>query len=153
MHTKCAEGFNLRSSDVNLSRQKQFKVQRTTNYIWNSLPNDLKELENAMTFKLSLKKARNIINKTNFQKEAAVIINKKENFLYFQAVPYYVPMMYLVIYLFIIHQNHRLIKSAWECFHRKCFRILLCYIVLFEFVSRNFFFAGPHQLFSCCIYT
>ena len=29
-------------------------------------------------FNLSLKKARNKINKTNFQKEAAVIINKKE---------------------------------------------------------------------------
>ena len=46
--------------------------------IWNRLSNDLKELKNAQTFKLSLKKARNIINKTNLQKEAAVIINKRE---------------------------------------------------------------------------
>lgn len=51
---------------------------RGTLVIWNSLSNDLKELKNAKTFKLSLKKARNIINKTNLQKEAAVIINKKE---------------------------------------------------------------------------
>ena len=46
--------------------------------IWNRLSNDLKELKNAQTFKFSLKKARNIINKTNLQKEAAVIINKRE---------------------------------------------------------------------------
>ena len=51
---------------------------------------------------LARKKAWNIINKINFQKEAAVIINKKERFLYFEAVSYYVLIMYLIIHLFII---------------------------------------------------
>ena len=51
---------------------------------------------------LACKKAWNIINKINFQKEAAVTINKKERFLYFEAVPYYVLIMYLIIHLFII---------------------------------------------------
>ena len=51
--------------------------------IWNSLPNDLKELENTQTFKFNLRKALNIINKINFKKEAAVISNKEDSFLYF----------------------------------------------------------------------
>ena len=51
--------------------------------VWNSLPNDLKELENAQTFKSNLRKALNIINKRNFKKEAAVISNKEDSFLYF----------------------------------------------------------------------
>ena len=51
--------------------------------IWNSLPNDLKELENAQIFKFNLRKALNIINKINFEKEAAVISNKEDSFLYF----------------------------------------------------------------------
>ena len=69
--------------------------------IWNSHPNDLKELENAQTC-LACKKAWNIINEINFQKEAAVIINKKERFLYFETVSYYVLITYLIIHLFII---------------------------------------------------
>lgn len=51
---------------------------------------------------LACKKTWNIINKINFQKEDAVTINKKERFLYFVAVPYYVLIMYLIIHLFII---------------------------------------------------
>ena len=56
--------------------------------IWNSLPNDLKELENAQTFKFNLRKALNIINKINFEKEAAagLLATKKIVFFTFRHV-------------------------------------------------------------------
>ena len=54
MDTTCAEGFKLTSSDPVKSEVGRNSLKYGGPLIWNSHPNDLKELENAQTFKLSL---------------------------------------------------------------------------------------------------
>ena len=76
-------------------KKLQFDVQRYTSetgrnslryrgpLIWNSLPNELKKFQNITTFKSNIKKELNYTINFNFQKEAAVNTNKRDNFVYF----------------------------------------------------------------------
>ena len=51
--------------------------------IWNSVPDELKKFWNITTFKSNVRKELNYMTKFNFQKEAAVNANKRDNFIYF----------------------------------------------------------------------
>ena len=50
--------------------------------LWNAIPDSLKQITN-LTFKQKLKTELKLINDFNFDKEAIMINNKRENFTYF----------------------------------------------------------------------
>ena len=69
---------------------KRFKSEagrRSLSYrgamLWNVIPDSLKQITNLTTFKQKLKTEIKLINDFNFDKEAIMINNKRENFTYF----------------------------------------------------------------------
>ena len=51
--------------------------------LWNAIQDSLKQITNLTTFKQKLKTELKLINDFNFDKEAIMINNKRDNFTYF----------------------------------------------------------------------
>ncbi len=94
--TDIKDQFKVKEATIHNTRRKlQFEIRRPKSetgrnsltyrgpLIWNSLPNQLKELTRINAFKFNLKKELHFINNFNFHKEAAVNNNKKDNLIYF----------------------------------------------------------------------
>ena len=89
LFTKKAQGM------VSTRNQLKFEVKRFKSeagrrsfryrgaMLWNAIPDLLKQITNLTTFKQKLKTELKLINDFNFDKEAIMINNKRENFTYF----------------------------------------------------------------------
>ena len=52
--------------------------------LWNSMPDELKQIDNLNTFKRELKTGLKEINNFQFEKKAILINHKKDIFIYYQ---------------------------------------------------------------------
>ena len=83
------------TSSIDTQNRMKFEVKRFKSAIgrnnlqyrgtmlWNSMPDQLKQIDNLNTFKRKLKTRLKEINNFQFEKEAILINNKKDIFIYY----------------------------------------------------------------------
>ena len=85
---KNASSYSLRKSlNISVSRPRTEQGRRSCKHraaiAWNSLPDNIKQIENPFCFKRKIKSIKTFVRDISFQKECSVNYNKDPDFNYF----------------------------------------------------------------------